>query len=121
MTRASFKKFTEFVDAEEAYSDEQICEIFGLFKNNDKLDKLKAAREKLKADELAKKKEISKKQDDIWAAHKAKLAGTNVNPNDVKAAARAKLDTTPGSQMRGAQSRAAERNWAMGESRLNYR
>jgi len=48
MSDISFKKFSLFIDGPET-SDEQITEIFGLFKNNDKLEKLKKERERLKA------------------------------------------------------------------------
>jgi hypothetical protein len=60
MVDISFKKFLSFVSSDEHMSDEQITEIFGLFKNNAKLDKLKAEREKLKAAKEAKGKELDK-------------------------------------------------------------
>jgi hypothetical protein len=122
MTKVSFKKFSDFVDLSEDLSDDQICEIFGLFKNNAKVDQIKAARASLTADQVAKKKAA-----DAAAAEKiAKMrrVATGQETEDeplspaekIKAAAKAKLNATPGTQMRGAQSRAAERNWALGES-----
>jgi hypothetical protein len=121
MTKVSFKKFASYVDLSEDLSDDQICEIFGFFKNNKEanVEKIKAARANLTADQIAKKKAADEK---IKQMHKAatgqdKEDDVTLSPAEkIKAAAKAKLDATPQDKMRGAQSRAAERNWALGES-----
>ena len=58
MSNVSFKKFVSFVNREGDVSDEQINEIFGLFKNNDKVEKLKKERERLKGMSDKKKAEL---------------------------------------------------------------
>ena len=58
MSNVSFKKFVSFVNLEGDVSDEQINEIFGLFKNNDKVEKLKKERERLKGMSDKKKAEL---------------------------------------------------------------
>lgn len=57
MSNVSFKKFVSFVNLEGDVSDEQINEIFGLFKN-DKVEKLKKERERLKGMSDKKKAEL---------------------------------------------------------------
>jgi hypothetical protein len=47
MAEITFKKFNQFVSMENDPTDEQITEIFGVFRNNDKLDKLKKTRQEL--------------------------------------------------------------------------
>jgi hypothetical protein len=124
MTKVSFKKFSNFVDSSEELSDDQICEIFGFFKNNVEADKLKAAKASLTADQIAKKKAADKAAADKIAKMRQVATGQDKEDGDVtlspaekiKAAAKAKLNATSGNQMRGAQARAAERNWALGES-----
>lgn len=66
----SFKKFVEFIDAPLDMSDNQITEIFGIFKNNQKLEKLKAEKEA-----LHKKKVDAEKarRDVLWANAKKKV------------------------------------------------
>ena len=95
----SFKKFVEFVSLEDDPTDEQITEIFGIFQNNDKAEKLKAEREKLRKDAAVK-----------IAAHRAK--------RDLEAQARAKNDQRPAPVDKSARGpsaasagRAAERDW----------
>ena len=44
----SFKKYLQLIDSRTELSEEQVNEIFGLFKNNAKIDKLRAEREKSK-------------------------------------------------------------------------
>lgn len=56
----SFKTFSSFIDREDDPTDEQITEIFGLFKNNEKLERLKRERERLKGLSAAKKAELDK-------------------------------------------------------------
>lgn len=58
MSDLTFKKFVDFVNLEGDVSDDQINEIFGLFRNNQKLDKLKKEREKLKGMSAQKKAEL---------------------------------------------------------------
>jgi hypothetical protein len=83
MSKVSFKKFNEFVETGDELSDEQINEIFGLFRNNAKLDKLKKERERLKGMSSEKKKELDAALA-AWAAGDkkkvtpaAKAAGAN--------------------------------------------
>jgi len=67
----SFKKYVDFMTVQEDPTDEQIVEIFGLFKNNQKIEKLKADREKLKQDTAKKvadwreKKELEKSEKEM--------------------------------------------------------
>lgn len=105
MLKVSFKQFSTFVDLPEEASPEQIQEIFGLFKNNEKIDVLKKKRDELKAQQDSKKKELEKKKDEIWAAQRAKLGGQT--PAAQKTAPR------PSGTPRSAQAagRAAERDW----------
>lgn len=65
MSKVSFKKFVEFVESDDEFTDEQINEIFGLFRNNTKLDKLKKEREKLKGMSAQKKAELDKALQDF--------------------------------------------------------
>ena len=65
MSKVSFKKFVEFVESDDEFTDEQINEIFGLFRNNTKLDKLKKEREKLKGMSAQKKAELDKALQDL--------------------------------------------------------
>lgn len=66
----SFKKFIEFVEFDGDVSDEQINEIFGLFKNNQKIDKLRKEREKLKGLSAEKKAELDQALKDFAAGRK---------------------------------------------------
>ena len=66
----SFKKFIEFVEIEGDVSDEQINEIFGLFKNNQKIDKLRKEREKLKGMSAEKKAQLDQALKDFAAGRK---------------------------------------------------
>lgn len=66
----SFKKFIEFVEFDGDVSDEQINEIFGLFKNNQKIDKLRKEREKLKGMSAEKKAELDQALKDFAAGRK---------------------------------------------------
>ena len=73
----SFKQFNAFVNASDedlaALSEEQLQEIFGLFKNNQKYDHAKDQRDKLKtALELKKKAEADKKAE-LWKKAKASI------------------------------------------------
>lgn len=100
MKNLSFKKYTEFVSNPEDYTDDQITEIFGLFRNNEKLEKLKAEREKLK-------KETNKKVAD-WRAKKELEAQMKDQP-------RAKNDQRREVNPRtAAGGRAAEMDWVSG-------
>lgn len=66
----SFKKFIEFVEFDGDVSDEQINEIFGLFRNNQKIDKLRKEREKLKGMSAEKKAELDQALKDFAAGRK---------------------------------------------------
>ena len=66
----SFKKFIEFVEIEGDVSDEQINEIFGMFKNNQKIEKLRKEREKLKNMSSEKKAELDQALKDFAAGRK---------------------------------------------------
>jgi hypothetical protein len=104
MQKVSFKKFSTFVDLPEDPTADQLQEIFGIFGGNkEKVDKLQAQRAKLKAAELAKRKEIAKQKDKIWADKAAELAGkSKKEPNP--------LDRLQTNQMRAGQLRAVDRN-----------
>lgn len=119
MTKVSFKKFASYVDLSEDLSDEQICEIFGLFKNNKSetnIEKIKAARAKLTADQVAQKKAA----DDKIKQMRQTATGQDqdgLSKNDkLKADSRNRLNHIPSNQMRASQSRAAEYGWALGEN-----
>lgn len=58
MSGFSFKQFQTFIDLEGEVTDEQINEIFGIFRNNSKLQKLRSEREKLKGRSVEKSAEI---------------------------------------------------------------
>ena len=58
MSKITFSQFSKFIDSDEDFSDEQINEMFGLFRNNAKLEKLKKERERLKGLSAEKKKEL---------------------------------------------------------------
>jgi hypothetical protein len=60
MSQITFKKFVNYVDLEGDVSDEQINEIFGLFRNNQKLDALKKKRAELKTKSAAQKADLDK-------------------------------------------------------------
>lgn len=60
MSQITFKKFVNFVDLEGDVSDEQINEIFGLFRNNQKIDALKKKRAELKTKSTAQKADLDK-------------------------------------------------------------
>lgn len=68
----SFKKFMQFVNLDGEVSDDQINEIFGLFRNNAKVDALKKEREKLKGMSAAKKAELDQALKDFASGKKPK-------------------------------------------------
>jgi hypothetical protein len=77
----SFKQFNQLASLPEAATDDQINEIFGVFRNNERVEKLKAkqaellAKRKEKQDQL--KKAMSDRKDDKWAAAKQDVEGGN--------------------------------------------
>jgi hypothetical protein len=77
----SFKQFNAFVNASDedlaALSEEQLQEIFGIFKNNQKFDQAQAQRDKLKAAMDAKKKAAAAKKDEIWKKAKERVEAEN--------------------------------------------
>lgn len=77
----SFKQFNAFLNASDeelaSLSEEQLQEIFGLFKNNQKYDAALAQREKMKQALDAKKAAEKKKKDELWK--KAKDAADAAN------------------------------------------
>jgi hypothetical protein len=89
MSDLSFKKFVQFVELDGEPSDEQINEIFGLFRNNQKLDKLKKEREKLKGMSDAKKKALDQALADFASGKKKTQAQSDkgvVSNDDLDAA-----------------------------------
>ena len=103
MAQITFKNFLTFVDHEGEMTDEQICEIFGIFRNNAKVDALR----KQKAELAAKRSEEQKKKDAIFAKRKADLAAADAENGGYNPKERGSL--TARSQQ--AQGRAAERDW----------
>ena len=72
MASFTFKNFLSFVESEDDLSDEQICEIFGLFRNNDKVEKLRAQKREL----------VQKKTDAMRRANAAKQGKTMGQQHD---------------------------------------
>lgn len=70
MEHISFKKFSIFVDTDGEVSNDQITEIFGLFQNNSKIEKLKAEREKLKGQKATKGAALDQALKDMAAGKK---------------------------------------------------
>lgn len=101
MSQISFKQYSEIVD--EATSEERLNEIFGLFKNNEKVKKLRQDREKL----LAAKKAAMKKRDDAWKKAKDEVENRNGGFDPLE-----RGSGTMRSQQ--AVGRAAERDWVSG-------
>lgn len=99
-----FKKFVEFVSMTDEPTDEQINELFGIFKNNEKADKAKAAREKLKAD-------TAKKVADWRAKKDGKDEGDDLYDQSIKAKNFQARTTTTASPRAAAAGRSAERDW----------
>lgn len=98
----SFKNYVEFVSLDEA-DDEQITEIFGLFQNNSKIEKLKAERDALKK-KMADREEARKK-DAMWANAKKKA-------DDEEASKLGKRHLAPsGRTSHAAQGKRAERDF----------
>ena len=79
--KQTFKQFNAFVSASdeeiESLSEEQLNEIFGLFKNNQKYDQAKAQREKLKQALDAKKADEKKKKEELWKKAKERADAHN--------------------------------------------
>lgn len=73
MSDISFKKFVEYVNLDGDVSDAQINEIFGMFRNNVKLDKLKKEREKLKGMSSQKRAELDKALRDFADGKQVKI------------------------------------------------
>src|SRR5574343_176357 len=71
MSQITFKLYSEIID--ESTSDERLDEIFGLFKNNAKVEKLRKEREAL----LAKKKKAVADKDKAWQAAKDSVDAEN--------------------------------------------
>jgi hypothetical protein len=92
----SFKQFNQFASLPEAATDDQINEIFGVFRNNERVEKLKAkqaellAKRKEKQDQL--KKAMSDRKDDKWAAAKQDVEGGNYDRRREANAAALKRD-----------------------------
>lgn len=103
MAEITFKKFNQFVSMENDPTDEQITEIFGVFKNNDKLDKLKKTRQELT---LAQRADREKK-DAMMKAAAMRARGQKPEEDDEK----------PGSNTARAQN-ARERGQEYGDWRV---
>ena len=86
--KQSFKQFSKFVDASDDelanLSEEQLNEIFGIFRNNAKIDAAKAQREKLKKAEQDKKAELDKARTLAWQKAKERVERENggFNPKE---------------------------------------
>lgn len=97
MASFTFKNFLSFVENEEELSDEQICEIFGIFRNNDKVEKLRQQKREL----------AQKKTDALRRANAAKQGKTLAQQHDP-------TQRDPSVTHRAgsaASGRAAERDW----------
>lgn len=99
----TFKKFVTFVEHDGDMTDEQLDEIFGMFKNNAKID----AAKKQKDDLLLKKKELGKKKDALFAKRKAELDAENGGFDP-------KERGTSTSRNAASSGRAAELDWVRG-------
>ena len=99
----TFKKFVEFVDLE-TVSEEQIDEIFGVFSNNKKIDKLKAQRDELRA------KLNDPKRNAAWdkAKGKADPKDDEEDPKAIKKPVRTTSNTYPSA---ASAARHGEREW----------
>jgi hypothetical protein len=74
MASVSFKQFSTFVDlAEEEMLEQQINEIFGMFKDDNKVQALINQRKRLRSDQLAANKELLAQKDKLFKAAKAKM------------------------------------------------
>jgi hypothetical protein len=102
MSKISFKTYSRIMS--ESTSEEELNEIFGLFKNNSKIEKLRAEREALKK----KREDAKKKFDDKWNAMKKREEDEKNGGFDT----RERGSGTMRSQ--AAQGRAAERDWVRG-------
>lgn len=80
MSQISFKNFSTFVDLNEEPSPEQLQELFGLFRNNEKLNAIKKKKEELKAAEEKKKKEISQAKDAAFAKRRGEIQNPSADP-----------------------------------------
>ena len=76
--KPTFGQFNKFVSAPEGSEDEVLSEIFGFFKNNDKVTAAKSKQDELKAQLAAKKKQLADKK---WAAAKARIEKTDARNN----------------------------------------
>ena len=100
----TFKKFVEFVDLE-TVSEEQIDEIFGVFSNNKKLDKLKAQRDELRA------KLNDPKRNDAWNKAKGKTDPKKDDEEDTKAIKKPVRTTSNTYPSAASAARHSEREW----------
>lgn len=116
----TFKKFVQFVEIEGEPTEEQINEIFGIFRNNQKLDKLRAEREKLKKLSPEKKAALDKALQDFKDGKKPGQKGAEDEKDDGNPLERGSK-TMRSQQARG---RAAENDWVrdlVGESKQHGR
>lgn len=100
----TFKKFVEFVDLE-TVSEEQIDEIFGVFSNNKKLDKLKAQRDELRA------KLNDPKRNAAWDKAKGKADPKKDDEEDPKAIKKPVRTTSNTYPSAASAARHGEREW----------
>jgi hypothetical protein len=98
--KISFKQFNDFVETDDL-TEERVDEIFGIFRNSEKIEKLKAEREAL----LAKRKEEQKKKDAIFKNAKKRI-------EDEEQWEKERGKVTMRSQ--ASQGRAAELDWVRG-------
>ena len=100
----TFKKFVEFVDLE-TVSEEQIDEIFGVFSNNKKIDKLKAQRDELRA------KLNDPKRNAAWDKAKGKADPKKDDEEDPKAIKKPVRTTSNTYPSAASAARHGEREW----------
>lgn len=109
MSKLSFKTYNRIMA--EATTEEELNEIFGMFKNNDKIEKLRAEREALKK----KREDAKKKLDKKWSA--AKKAEQDEKNGGFDPMERGSMTM----RSQAASGRSAERDWVgnMDEGKLN--
>lgn len=107
--KATFKQFNDFVNLpDEELTEERLAEIFGwsekekLEKSKQKIAALQAKKDALKKQQAAGQNSMANKTGQINQAGKKLGVSTGPKPYDKK----------PNQQLTGAQSRAAERDWA---------
>lgn len=115
----SFKTYLDVLDQEQDPTDEQLTEIFGFFRNNEKIERIRAARER--AQQAA--KSHLKPKDDLGDADPYDKVGKHIYAKDKKQQMASPYDKTgkdfqkrPGSgRSDAAAGRAAELEYIYGK------